>query len=92
MKKCSSEQQFCKFDMITFVALKFWSQHLAQLNLMAGWEADKMRVNFNFLKFAIEHFDKLLRYYSSMNALKLVFLAKPVLRWLLRKSVKVCKP
>ena len=27
---------------------------LAELNLTAGWLADKMRVNFNFLKFIVD--------------------------------------
>ena len=33
--------------------------HLAQLSLMAGWLADKMQINFKFLKFVIDQIFKL---------------------------------
>ena len=53
MDKSSSEQQFCKSNVITFAAQKFWS-HTSSATESYSRQADKILVNFEFLKFAID--------------------------------------
>ena len=42
---------------------------LVEPGLTAGWLADKMRVNFKFLKFVVDQFFKLFAAFSTVTAL-----------------------
>ena len=57
---------------------------------MAGWLADEIRINFKFLKFAVDRIFKLFAAFDTVSALleqyecilSWYFQQKPVLRWL----------
>ena len=94
--KHSQVQQFCKSNVITFVVQKSRSIHLAQPKILwqSGWLADKIQVNFELLKIAIDQNFKFLlhleHYYSSINVFKLVFSAKLCFKVVVR-SAKIQK-
>ena len=71
MDKRSLEQQFCKSDVITFIA---GAIHLCCATRSYGRLAGKQSMgSSDFLKFAIAKFSLCLKsycYYSNMNALK----------------------
>ena len=66
--------------------------HLAQLDLMAGWQADEIQVNFEIFKidcrlkyssfrFNIQH------HYSLTNAFQRIFWIKPIARLILKCKI-----